>query len=484
MPDMLPPDDLASLDLPPDLMRRMGELVVARTVDHLASLPEQPSCGDVQAEGFVRTMREPAPEEGSPLETLLDPLFDEWIPRSFNTAKSGYLAYIPGGGVYPAALADFIAAGTNRFTGVWMAAPALVQLEANVLDWLRDWMGFPEGTAGLFTTGGSMAMFNAICCARERHLGPEIRRGTIYVSSQAHHCIEKAAKLAGIHHDRVRTIPCDTDFRMRADALAEAITADRAAGLTPFMVFSTAGTTNTGAVDPIDAVADLAAREGLWHHVDGAYGGGFHLVPALRPLLAGLPRADSLTLDPHKGLFLPYGTGALLVRDGQALRAVHSSTAGYLPPNQDEFYDPAQFGPDLSRDFPGLRLWLTFKLFGATRYRAALAEKRALALEAADALRQVPGIVLDAPPQLSLLAFHLAAPTLPTLAAQNAATKALCERVTARGDVMITSCTVDGRVLARICVLSFRTRRRDIEIAVRQIAEETAALIEGTQTPV
>ncbi|MEY4607890.1 MAG: hypothetical protein RL625_107, partial [Gemmatimonadota bacterium] len=152
--------------------------------------------------------------------------------------------------------------------------------------------------------------------------------------------------------------------------------------------------------------------------------------------------------------------------------------------NQDEFYDPAQFGPDLSRDFPGLRLWLTFKLFGAARYRAALAEKRALALEAADALRQVPGIVLDAPPQLSLLAFHLAGPALPTRSAQNAATTALLERVTARGDVMITGCTVDGRVLARVCVLSFRTRRRDIEIAVRQIAEETAALIEGTQTPV
>ena len=483
VPDALPPDDLAALDFPPDLMRRMGELVVARTVDYLATLPDQPSCGEVHDEGVVRAMREPAPEEGTPLEAVLDPLFNEWIPRSFNTAKSGYLAYIPGGGVYPAALADFIAAGTNRFTGVWMAAPALVQLEANVLDWLRDWMGFPQGTAGLFTTGGSMAMFNAICCARERHLGPEIRRGTIYVSSQAHHCIEKAAKLAGIHHDRVRTIPCDGDFRMRVDALAEAITADRAAGLTPFMVFSTAGTTNTGAVDPIDAVADLAAREGLWHHVDGAYGGCFHLVPELRPLLQGLARADSLTLDPHKGLFLPYGTGAFLVRDGSALRALHSSTAGYLPPNQDEFYDPAQFGPDLSRGFPGLRLWLTFKLFGAARYRAALAEKRALALEAAEALRQVPGLMLDAPPQLSLLAFHLESPALPTLAAQNAATQALHERVTARGDVMLTGCTVDGRVLARICVLSFRTRRRDIEIAVRQIAEEAAILTRGAPSP-
>lgn len=471
-------DDPASLELSPAQMQAMGEAVVARAVAHLAALPDMRSCGDYTGiEALCRSMREGAPEQGSALDALLDPLFDEWIPRSFTTSGPGYLAYIPGGGVYPAALADFIANTTNRYTGIWQAAPALVQLESNALEWLREWMQFPATARGLFTTGGSMAMFNAIACAREKLLGNDIRSGTLYVSSQAHHCIVKAAKLAGIAHDRVRIIEVDADFRLRVDALERAVAADRKAGLNPFMVFSTAGTTNTGAVDPIDAIADFAAREGLWHHVDGAYGGFFHMVPALRPLLAGLPRADSLTLDPHKGLFMPYGTGALLVRDGEALRALHSSSAGYLPDNQNEFYDPAQYGPDLSRGFPGLRIWLTLKYFGAARYRAALAEKRELAVWAAERIAHIPGIVMDAMPQLSLFAFHLESPALDSLDAQNAVTRALMDRVTRRGQVMMTGAMAGPRFLGRVCVLSFRTRRAEMETCVRQVGEESAALL-------
>ncbi|MEO8985310.1 MAG: aminotransferase class V-fold PLP-dependent enzyme [Rhodanobacter sp.] len=471
-------DDLANLELSPTEMQAMGEAVVRRAVAHLAALPDMPSCGDyTDIEALCRSMRESAPEHGAALQALLDPLFDEWIPRSFGTPTPGYLAYIPGGGIYPAALADFIADTANRYTGIWQAAPALVQLEANALDWLREWMQFPSSARGLFTTGGSMAIFNAIACAREKLLGDDIRAGTLYVSSQSHHCIAKAAKLAGIAHDRVRVIDVDADFRLRVDELARAVAADRSAGRKPFMVFSTAGTTNTGAVDPLNAVADLAAREGMWHHVDGAYGGFFHMVPALRPLLSGLTRADSLTLDPHKGLFMPYGTGALLVRDGEALRALHSSTAGYLPDNQNEFYDPAQYGPDLSRGFPGLRIWLTLKFFGTARYRAALAEKRELAVWAAEEVARIPGIVMDAMPQLSLFAFHLQSPELATQQAQNAATRALMQRVTARGQVMLTGANVGERFLGRVCVLSFRTRRSEMETCVRQLAEVAAELI-------
>jgi len=471
-------NSLANLELSPADMQAMGDMVVARSVAHLAALPAMPSCGDyTDIEALCRSMRESAPEHGTDLKTLLDPLFDEWIPRSFTTPSPGYMAYIPGGGVYPAALADFISDTTNRYTGIWEAAPALVQLEANVLDWIRDWMQFPAQARGLFTTGGSMAIFNAIACAREKLLGDDIRPGTLYVSSQSHHCIVKAAKLAGVAHDRVRVIGVDADYRLRVDELERAIAADRSAGLKPFMVFSNAGSTNTGAVDPIDAVAGIAERERMWHHVDGAYGGFFHMVPELRSLLTGLPRADSLTLDPHKGLFLPYGTGMLLVRDGEALRALHSSTAGYLPDNQTEFYDPAQYGPDLSRGFPGLRVWLTLKFFGAARYRAALAEKRELAVWAADQVARIPGVVMDAMPQLSLFAFHLESPVLRSLEAQNRATRALMDHVTRRGQVMLTGAMAGTRFLGRVCVLSFRTRRTEMETCVRQLAEESAKLL-------
>ncbi|MEP7381529.1 MAG: aminotransferase class V-fold PLP-dependent enzyme [Gemmatimonadota bacterium] len=472
-PAVAPPD----LDFSPDAMRAMGHAVVDRSVAHLAALPQEPSCGDILAAELCRSIAESVPEHPSELQPLLDLLFDELIPRSYNTPSAGYLAYIPGGGVYPAALADYIADTTNRYTGVWTAAPALVQLEANALDWLREWMHFPTGTAGLFTTGGSMATFNAILCARERVLGTDLRRGTLYTSTQGHHCIAKAAKLAGIFHDRVREIPVDGEFRMRVDALADAIADDRRQGLQPFLVASAAGTTNTGAVDPLDALADLCAEQGIWHHVDGAYGAFFQLDPALQSVLRGLSRADSLTLDPHKGMFLPYGTGALLVRDGEALRQVHSATAGYLPPNQSEFYDPAQYGPDLSRGFPGLRVWMAIKMYGAAKYRGAIAEKRALAVWAAERVARIPGIVIDAAPQLSLFAFHLEGPTLSTQSARNDATRQLVDRVTARGRVMLTGCMVDGRFLARVCVLGFRTHQEHMEACVEDLTTEAADLL-------
>lgn len=469
--------DPANLEFTPDAMRRMADAVVTRAVDHIASLADQPACGDVDAAELCRSLREPAPMEAAEdFEGLLDHLFTDLVPRSFTAPGPGYLAFIPGGGVYPAALADFITNTTNRYTGVWMGAPALVQLEANVLDWLRDWMEFPASTSGLLTTGGSMANFNAIVCARERHLGPDIRPGVLYTSDQVHHSVMKSARLAGVMPDRIRAIPVDADFRMRIDGLEAAIARDRAAGLRPFIVVSSAGTTNTGAVDPLERIADLCAREHLWHHIDGAYGAFFYMCEELRPLLTGLPRADSLTLDPHKGMFLPYGTGALLVRDGAALRAANAMTAGYLPHHPDDFYDPSQHGPELSRGFPGLRVWLAVKLFGARRYKAAIAEKRALAVDAAARVARIPGLVMDAHPQLSLFAFHLDWPGA-TLKDRNAATRALMDRVTARGAVMLTGCTVDDRYLGRVCVLSFRTRREQMDVCVQHLADETEKLI-------
>jgi aromatic-L-amino-acid decarboxylase len=458
-------------------MRAMADDVVARCVAHIESLPQQPACGDVDAAELCRAMREPAPEQGATLDSLLDPLFREWIPRSFTAPGPGYLAFIPGGGLYPAALADLITNTVNRYTGVWMAAPALVQLEANALDWLREWMDFPGEARGLFTSGGSMATFNGILCARERHLGADIRPGVLYTSDQAHHSVLKSAKLAGIMPDRVRAIESDERFRIRLDRLREAIVADRRSGLRPFAVVSNAGTVNTGAVDPLDDIADLCAAEQLWHHIDGAYGAFFYLAPELRQTLRALPRADSLTLDPHKGLFLPYGTGALLVRDGAALRAAHEATAAYLPsmPHPQDFYDPSQHGPELSRGFPGLRVWLSVKLYGAAAFRAAIAEKRALAVDAFRRVARLPGIVVDAEPELSLFAFHLTAPGW-SIAQEDAATRALMERTTARGRVMVTGSHTHGRYLGRVCVLSFRTHEPQIDALVEDFAAVIAEL--------
>ena len=449
----------------------MADLVVARCVDHIASLPQQALYGVDHAEALCISMRESAPAAGTALPALLDELFDRCIPQSFNTASPGYLAYIPGGGVYTAALADFIADTANRYTGVWQAAPALLQLESNALNWLGEWIGMPAGTSGVFTTGGSMATFNAVLCAREKYLGAEIRRGVLYTSDQAHHCVHKSAKLAGIMPDRVRSIPCDAHYRMPLAALRDAIAADRAAGLTPFMVVSSAGTTNTGAVDPLDAIADLCAAADLWHHVDGAYGAFFQLCDDTRDVLRGIERADSLTLDPHKGMFMPYGTGALLVPDGARLRAAHEATADYLPemPSPTEFYDPSQHGPDLSRGFPGLRMWMTMKIYGTDTFRSAIAEKRALALDAAARVAQLPHVVMDAPPELSLFPFHLTWPGA-TRAQEDDATRALMDNVSKRGRVMISGAVAGGRYVGRVCVLSFRTHAAQIDALVEDLS--------------
>jgi aromatic-L-amino-acid decarboxylase len=451
-------------------MRAMADLVVARCVDHIATLPDQALYGVHDAESLCRSMREPAPAIGAPLEALLDDLFTTYIPQSFNTPSPGYLAYIPGGGLFTAALADFIADTTNRYTGIWQAAPALVQLEANALEWLRDWMGFPSTGSGVFTTGGSMATFNAVLCAREKYLGADIRRGVLYTSDQAHHCVIKSAKLAGIMPDRVRSITADAQYHLAVEALRAAIAQDRRDGLLPFMVVSNAGTTNTGAVDPLDAIADVCTEEDLWHHVDGAYGAFFQLCDETRAVLQGIERADSLTLDPHKGMFMPYGTGALLVRDGNALRAAHAMTAGYLPemPSAEEFYDPSQHGPDLSRGFPGLRMWLTIKIYGADAFRAAIAEKRALAVDAAARVARLPHVVMDAPPELSLFPFHLTWPGA-TLAQEDDATRAVMDVTSKKGRVMLSGSVAGGRYVGRVCVLSFRTHAPQIDALVEDL---------------
>ena len=392
-------------------LRSLLDDAVRRVVAHVGSLAAQPADGTASAAAVSRALieREP-PEDGSEPGELLDLLFDEAIPASFNNAGPGFLAYIPGGGQPYAAAADLISAAVNRYTGVFAPAPALVQLETNVIRWFAHAVGYPASAGGFLTSGGSLANFSAVVAARHEKLPENFLNGTLYVSDQGHHCVRKAALLAGFPAANVREIPSDAAFRMRLDALAARVAADRAAGFTPFLVVASAGTTNTGAVDDLSALADFAAREGLWLHADAAYGGFFALTERGRATLAGLARADSLVLDPHKGLFMPYGSGCLLVRDPGALRRSHSVQAHYMPGMQEDpdNVDFCEISPELSRNFRGLSVWLAVKLCGLAAFRAALDEKLDLAREAADAVRAIPGVRIVAEPALSLFAFRLA----------------------------------------------------------------------------
>jgi aromatic-L-amino-acid decarboxylase len=459
-----------ALELSSEEMYQLVTQALEHLVTHLKSLPQQPSANTDGGTELARSLVESLPERGQPASELLDSLFQDIIPKSFNTAGPGYLAYIPGGGIFHTAVADLITDAVNRYMGVWVAAPGLAQLEVNVIRWFCEIVGYPSTALGLLTTGGSLANFSALVTARRERLPENFLSGTLYASDQTHHSVQKAALLAGFPPHNVREIPSDPQFRVRVDVLERTIAADRKARFTPFMLVGNAGTTNTGAVDDLQALADVAQRARLWLHVDAAYGGFFMLTPQGQRLMQGIERADSVTLDPHKGLFLPYGTGSLLVRDGAALKRAHGVSAHYLPAAQEDpdFVDFSQMSPELSRGFRGLRVWLPLKMHGIAPFRHNLQEKLDLARWATEELRKIVGLEIVAEPQLSIVAFRLARPGLDT-EALNRLNRELLERINARKRVYLSGTTLDGCFTLRICVLSFRTHLDRMQAGLEDI---------------
>jgi aromatic-L-amino-acid decarboxylase len=466
------------LELSAEAMRGLVEAAMTRIVRHIESLPEQPSADTEGAVELARSLVEPAPENGREVEELLDLLFDRLVPKSYNTAGPGYLAYIPGGGLFQSAVADLLAESFNRYTGVFAAAPALSQLESNVIRWFCDIVGYPGEALGILTPGGSLANLTGLVTARNELLGEQFLDGVLYVSDQSHHSIAKAAAIAGFPAANVRQIASDDRQRIRLDALEEAIERDRAAGLRPFLVNGNAGTTNTGAVDPLDDLADLAERHELWLHVDGAYGGFFALTERGRATLSGLERADSVVLDPHKGLFLPYGTGALLVRDGQALYRTHSLQAAYMPPFQEDedLVDFCEISPELSRPFRGLRIWLPVKMHGLSAFRDNLDEKLDLTLRAAQEVAALDHMKILSAPELSLFAFRVEPPGVEGEELDRL-NESIMTGVNRRGHVYMTGTTLPQGFVMRFCVLSFRTHQDRMTLALEDLAAEIAAQV-------
>jgi len=455
-------------------MRRLVDAAMRHIVAHVESLSSQPASNVEGATEFARTLIEPLPRHGASYEQLLDFFFNDALPRSFNAAGPGYLAYIPGGGIFHAAVADLIADAVNRYVGVCAAAPALVQLEANVVRWFCEIVGYGNGSGGVLTSGGSLANLTAIIAARRAVLGDDFLKATLYCGDQTHHAFQKAAILAGFPAANIREIPSDELFRVRVDLLADAIARDRAKGFTPFMLCGSAGTTATGAVDDLAALGKLARQESLWFHVDGAYGAFFMLTERGRSAMEGISEADSIILDPHKTLFLPFGTGALVVRDAAVLRSAYSMHADYLPGFQqgDELIDFCELSPELSRDFRGLRVWLPLKLFGIEPFRQQLEEKLDLAAWAASELHKIEGIEIVAEPQLSIVSFRLVKSGVDL----DALNHDLIARINARQRVMLTGAVVDGNFVIRICVVSHRTHMDRVELCLEDIRAAVAEM--------
>ena len=415
-------------------------------------------------------LRGPPPDEGRPFAAMLAEV-ERAASKAYDTAGPGYLAYIPGGGLLAAAIGDLIADVTNRFTNLAAPSPAMVQIEANVVRWLCDLFAYPSDSQGILTTGGSMANFSAVVTARTAKLPDNFLSGTIYASEHVHHSMAKSARLAGFPATAVRLVPCDAGLRIDPVALTQMIESDRADGSVPFMVVGSAGTTNTGAVDPLDRLAEIAAANDLWFHVDAAYGGFFQLTERGRARFGGIEASDSITLDPHTGMFLPYGTGSLLVRDGDALKSAHRLEADYLPEATTDTGIPdfADYSPELSRDFRGLRVWLPLHLHGVNAFRRALDEKLDLTKIVFDALAETPSLDIPWEPDLSIVAFR-------PRSGGNAAARQLLSDINAAKRIWLSSTIIDGQVILRVCILSHRTHRGRVEEGIDIIRKAAANL--------
>ncbi|MGH7497330.1 MAG: pyridoxal phosphate-dependent decarboxylase family protein [Gemmatimonadales bacterium] len=426
----------------------------------------------------IGLLASPIAEHGIPIEDAVGLLEHDVVRPGGNPACGGYLAYIPGGGLYHAALGDFLAAVSNKYAGIFFAGPGPVRMENMLIRWVADLVGYPLAAGGNLASGGSIATLTAIVTARDAHglKGADFASAVVYLTTQAHHCVEKALRIAGLGEVRIRYVPVDERFRMRPEALEHAIVADRGQGLRPWLIVAAAGTTDTGAVDPLGAIGAVAERERCWFHVDAAYGGFFLLTEHGRKALVGIERSDSVVLDPHKSLFLPYGSGMVVVRDAKALVAANDYSGHYM---QDAVREPgelspADLSPELSKHFRALRMWLPLVLVGTRPFRAALDEKLLLAQYFRREIEAL-GFEVGPPPDLSIVTFRWA-PRGATPDRLDEVNQAIVDGVRRDGRVFLSSTMLDGRFTLRMAVLAFRTHRRTIDLAIRVLREQVAAL--------
>jgi glutamate/tyrosine decarboxylase-like PLP-dependent enzyme len=463
MRDRIKQLEAASAGLEPSEKRRheLTALVVRYADDFLGKLAGMDTF--TADSGRSTPLARPFSEQPEPLPDILELIDSAVIPEGINAASGGHLGYIPGGGIYPAALGDYLADVTNRYSGVAFASPGSARIEQQLVRWMSELVGYPGNAGGDLTSGGSIANLAAIIAARETMgiRARDIETSCIYLTEDAHHCIDKSLRAAGLKDCILRRVPMDRLFRLDTGSLRTMLAKDLAAGLRPWLLIGSAGTTDTGAIDPIEEMADIAEEYGLWLHVDAAYGGFFLLCEEGRQVLKGLSRSHSIVLDPHKGMFLPYGSGAVLVRDVEWLARSQSYQADYM---QDAAkgsvsYSPADLSLELSRPFRGLRFWLPLKLFGIAPFRSALSEKIWLARYFHEQLSVTPGWEVGPYPALSVVTFRY----LPGDGNADDFNRQLAERVHADGKVFISTTLINGNFALRLAVLHFRTHLSHID---------------------
>lgn len=457
------------LTLDAETMRRTGYAVV----DAMVAWADQPDPVIRRADrATMAGLLPPEPPEAAlGIDEVLARLDDTVFAHASKVGHPGYFAYIPGSTTWPSALADFMASVANVYCGSWMEAAGPSHVELVVLEWFRAWLGLPEGADGVLVSGGSAANLTALAAARELRVGAMDADVVVYCADQAHSSVGRAARALGFRPDQVRIVPSDEHFRLRPDALRTAIAADVAAGRRPLAVVAAAGSTNTGAVDPLDELADLCAETGAWLHVDAAYGGFASLTERGRALLAGIGRADSVTLDPHKWLFMPMECGAVLLREPGALERAFAVLPDYLADahGDDDEVDFSDRGLQLTRGARAAKVWAGIATFGVGAYRDTVDRALDLALLAEHLVGADDDLELLNPATLGIVCFRRTVPGLSedALARVNGWLMAELE---ATGRAMVSSTRLHGRAALRMCVLNHLTDEDDVRWTLQFLA--------------
>lgn len=447
-------------------MRRLGHEVVDMVVDEMLDRSAPVLRRATPAEMERRLGGRP-PEAGEDFTALLAQLRRDVLPFMGRSSHPGFFAFVPGSPTWPGVLGDMIAGALNIHGGSWMTAAGPSRLEIEVLGWFKEWIGYPPEAGGILVSGGSAANLTALACARERLVGAMRDDLVLYVADQAHSSLARAGRVLGFRPEQTRVLPVDRDFRMIPRLLAGAIDADLRAGRRPLLVAASAGSTNTGAVDPLPELAEICRERGVWLHVDAAYGGFAVLTDRGRQQLRGLQDADSIVLDPHKWLYQPYECGCLLVRDPDALSAGFTMTPEYLRDaaaarGEVNFAD---LGIQLTRSARALKLWLSLRTFGVAAFRQAIDRTLALADHARERIEASPALEPMAPPALGVVCFRrrFAGAGDRELDDLNARLVAALE---ATGHTLVSSTRLRGRYAIRMCVLNHTTAAADVDRAL------------------
>ncbi|MDY8136653.1 aspartate aminotransferase family protein [Aquimarina sp. 2201CG5-10] len=454
------------LRLSKEEMQQYGYKIIDLIVDHFDTQNNKKPVALASREEMDSLLTENIPDNPTPANEVLDFVMDQVIPHSNIVSHPKSYSFVPGPSNYISAMADTIATGFNIFSGGWAASPGAAELEIITMNWLLNIFGFPtKKGGGIFTSGGSMANLTALVTARRIKCKDDFSKAIIYLSDQAHSSNIKAIKVIGFKKEQIRIIPTDMEFKVSLNKLKNAIAKDRLEGAQPFCFIASAGTTNTGTVDPLDEIATICEEENLWFHIDGAYGGASILADKGKQFLKGIERADSLTVDPHKWFFQPYEMGCLLVKDHNWLSNTFSEKPEYLRDiegNESEinFYD---HGIQLTRRFRALKFYMSLKTFGLSSFKKAIQYNIELAEETEAILRKSKNWEITSPATLAIINFRFN-PISQNLSEEqlDRINQNISKKIVASREALLVTTILQGQVVLRMCLINPRTKIEDI----------------------